>query len=122
MKPFFRMLVVAFLIYATVISMKFLQQAFDEGDMRRARESFNRLQISDKTVWQLMADDLHVKKDDVRCDEFLLSRYSGPIRFECYAAEQKDQKYIWEVDVVGFRVTPANPLTIKLTEGHHEKN
>jgi len=116
MKAFFRLLGVVFVIYSAIFLMKFLQKSFDDGDLRRARESLDRLQIAEKTVWQAMANELAVPLENLHCEEWLLSRYSGPVRFDCYAATDKTQSYVWDVDVVGFRVTPANPRSKTLWE------
>lgn len=114
MNRFWRFLGVIFVLYCTIFLMKFLQRAFDEGDLRRARESLNRLQIQEQSVWQLMAQNLAAPVDSVHCDELLVSRYSGPVRFECYAAADKSKIYIWNVDVVGFHVTAGNELSSAL--------
>ncbi len=114
MNRFWRFLGVVFVLYSTIFLMKFLQRSFDEGDLRRGREALNRLQIHGQSVWPVMAQNLATSVDAVHCDELLVSRYSGPVRFECYAASDKSKIYIWNVDVVGFHVTPGNELSIAL--------
>ena len=115
MKPALRLFGLIFIIYATVTLMKFLQNAFDNGDLRRAREAFNRVLVHDQSLWQAMALSLQVTVQDVQCDELLISRYDGPVRFECFIKDRKDQIFIWNVDVVGFRVTPGNEAAQRLT-------
>ena len=114
MNRFWRFLGVVFVLYSTLILMKFLQRSFDEGDLRRAREALNRLQIQEQGVWDVMAQNLNATVGDVHCDELLISRYSGPVRFDCYKASEKSKIFVWNVDVVGFRVTPGNEMSTAL--------
>ncbi len=117
MKPALRLFGLIFIIYATFFLLKFLQDAFDQGDLRRAREAFNRVLVADQTLWQAMAQDLRVAVPDVQCDELLVSRYEGPVRFECFVKNEKERVFVWNVDVVGFRVTPGNELAQDLMSG-----
>lgn len=114
MKSLFRVLLVVAFIYVGIMSMKFLQNAFDQGDLRRAKEAFNRVQVEDKTLWQLMAADLGVSSEQVHCEQYLVSRYSGPVVFECFAKERVEVQYRFEADVVQFRVSPQNDLAKNL--------
>lgn len=115
MNKLWRFFAVIFVLYSTLIIMKFLQNSFDEGDLRRAREALGRVQVQNQTVWQAMANQLNVNVEQVHCEELLMSRYSGPVRFECFSGTEKQNLvFIWNVDVVGFRVTPGNDLSEEL--------
>lgn len=133
MKSFIRLIIVVGCGYALIMGLMTLQYLFDRGDIRRASEVIYNYRPSkevSKTLIQLMAEKLTIEETKIHCESQIVARYEGYVQVEC--GEQESYKpsaavnFLWQVDLVGARITainePAQNLMNQLTEKSNDQN
>ena len=89
---------------------------FDRGDLRKATAMIYEYRLPshpEKNLLSLMAEDLKVSLDQVRCETELLSRYEGRVLIECgsqttFKKHDSGNNHEWVVDVVLHTVQTHN--------------
>jgi len=122
MKTIIRAFIVIIVIYATVMAVMGLQYMFDRGDMKKAAKviyEFKPSHTVNKTLAELMAQNLGVTPEELHCETELISRYEGRVLVECgdkksFQPENTDLNFHFVVDVVRGSVDGKNEKARKL--------
>lgn len=133
MKSLVRLILVVGFGYALVMGLMTLQYFFDRGDIRRASEviyNYRPTKDESKTLIQLMAEKLAIETNQIHCESQIVARYEGYVQVECGKQESyrpsADVNFLWQVDLVGARITAVNEsaknLMNQLTENPNDQN
>lgn len=109
------------LLYLAVVALSFLQELFDQGDLRKASHvifEFRPAGGEGKTLIELMAAADGVAAAQVGCESELSSRYQGKVLMHCKTTADS-RPFIWLIDVVAGSIEAQGERSRALIQTAH---